>query len=419
MLRPTGSWVALVTPFTEAGEVDFAGFERLIDFQVEHGTSGLLIMGSTGEPTLLTPDERREILDRVCAYAQGKIPVFAGTTCGSTVETIALSRYAEQAGADGLLLLVPAYATPPQDGIYLHFKAVAEAVSIPIAVYNNPSRVGVNIDPATIIKLAEIPNIVADKEAMGNIGQLVEVLRSTNGRLYLLCCDYPGYGLILPTLALGGHGTANIAGNIIPREMAEMSRPWQSWDDVRRTRELYFKYVPLLSALYSQPNPIAVKAALRLMGLPTAALIAPLTGRFADRCGSKLSCFLGMGMVASAGVSLTLWQTTTPPWQIVASLVALGLGMGLTQSPVAAAVTFIVAKEQLGVALGIFNMFRFISGSLGTTVFGIILQSASSPSNLGTFRLDFYLLIAVASLAALVALGLPGPVACQSPPDQN
>jgi len=276
MLRPTGSWVALVTPFTETGEIDFTGFERLIDFQIENGTSGVLIMGSTGEPTLLTAGERREILDRVCAYAKGKIPVFAGTTCGSTQETIELSRYAEQAGADGLLLLVPAYATPPQDGIYLHFKAVAEAVNIPVAIYNNPSRVGVNIDPATIIKLSEIPNIVADKEAMGNISQLVGVLKGTSGRLHLLCCDYPGYGLILPTLALGGHGTANIAGNIIPREMAEMSRPWQSWEDVERTRELYFRYVPLLSALYSQPNPIAVKAALRLMGLPGGPVRRPL-----------------------------------------------------------------------------------------------------------------------------------------------
>ncbi len=299
MLRPTGSWVALVTPFTERGEVDFAGFERLIDFQVEHGTSGLLIMGSTGEPTLLTPEERREILDRVCAYAKGKIPVFAGTTCGSTRETIELSRYAEQAGADGLLLLVPSYATPPQDGVYLHFRAVAEAVSIPIAIYNNPSRVGVNIDPATIIKLAELSNIVADKEAMGNISQLVEVLRGTDGRLHLLCCDYPGYGLILPTLALGGHGTANIAGNIIPREMAEMSRPWQSWDDVRRTRELYFRYVPLLSALYSRPNPIAVKAALQLLGLPGGPVRHPLVNMTQLRQLDRL--LEGLGVKAKYG----------------------------------------------------------------------------------------------------------------------
>jgi len=284
MLYPTGSWVALVTPFSEAGEVDFAGFERLIDFQIKHGTSGLLIMGSTGEPTLLSMDERQEILDRVCAYAKNRIPIFAGTTCGNTRETIELSRYAEKAGADGLLLLVPSYACPPQDGIYAHFKAVAEAVSIPIAVYNNPSRVGVNIDPATMIKLADIPNIVADKEAMGNVSQLVEVLRGTKGRLHLLCCDYPGYGLIIPTLALGGHGTANIAGNVIPHQMAEMSRPWQSWEDAARTRELYFHYVPLLSALYSLSNPIAVKAALRLMGLPGGPVRPPLV----EMTGEKL-----------------------------------------------------------------------------------------------------------------------------------
>jgi EmrB/QacA subfamily drug resistance transporter len=151
----------------------------------------------------------------------------------------------------------------------------------------------------------------------------------------------------------------------------------------------------------------------------TAALVAPLAGHFTDSCGSKLSCFLGMGVVALAGVGLTFWRETTSPWQVVVSLVVLGLGMGLTQSPVAAAVTFVVAKEHLGVALGIFNMFRFISGTLGTTVFGIILQSASSPLNLGAFRLDFYLLIAVASAAALLALNLPGPIACQPPSNRS
>jgi len=156
-----------------------------------------------------------------------------------------------------------------------------------------------------------------------------------------------------------------------------------------------------------------------LLPLFTAALVAPLAGRFADRCGSRLSCFLGMGVVALAGISLISWRATTSPWQIVISLAALGLGMGLNQSPVAAAVTFVVAKEQLGVALGIFSMVRFISGSLGATIFGIILQGASSSPNLGAFRLDFYLLIAVASVAALLALHLPGPIACQPLSDQN
>jgi 4-hydroxy-tetrahydrodipicolinate synthase len=276
MLRLTGSWVALITPLTEDDAVDVAGFCRLIDFHVAHGTSGLILCGSTGEPSLLTTDEKRLIFDQVLPYAKGKIPVFVGTTCGSTAETVELSRHAQQAGADGLLLIVPPYAQPPQEAIYRHFRTVAEAVDLPVAIYNNPSRVGVNIDAETVIRLAEIPNIVADKEAMPNVGQLAAIMRAAGDRLCLLCCDYPGYGLILPTLALGGHGTANVAGNIIPEEMAAMSRPWQTFEDVRRSRELYFRYLPLLSAMYSLSNPVPVKAAVGLLGLPAGHVRRPL-----------------------------------------------------------------------------------------------------------------------------------------------
>jgi len=276
-LRPEGSWVAIATPFTEEGEVDFWGFERLVDFHVENGSDGLLLMGSTGEATLLSMEERRAILDRVLAYAKGRIPVFAGTTCSNTKETIGLTEYAARAGADGVLLVVPPYAQPPQEGVYEHFKAVAEAVDIPVALYNNPSRVGVNIDPETIIRLAELPNVVADKEAMGDIDQLAKVVMGAGDKINLLCCDYPGYGLILPTLALGGHGTANIAGNIIPQEMAALSRPWRTWEDMERTRRLYFQFLPLLRALYSASNPIAVKAAMRALGLPAGLPRRPLS----------------------------------------------------------------------------------------------------------------------------------------------
>jgi 4-hydroxy-tetrahydrodipicolinate synthase len=276
MVRLTGSWVALITPFTEDDAVDIAGFCQLIDFHLAHGTDGLILCGSTGEPSLLTTDEKRLIFDRVLPYAKGKIPVFVGTTCGSTAETVELSRYAQQAGADGLLLIVPPYAQPPQEAIYRHFCTVAEAADLPIAIYNNPSRVGVNIDAETVIRLAEIPNIVADKEAMPNVGQLATIMRAVGDRLSLLCCDYPGYGLILPTLALGGHGTANVAGNVIPAEMAAMSRPWQTFEDVQRSRELYFRYLPLLSAMYSLSNPVPVKAAAGLLGLPAGHVRRPL-----------------------------------------------------------------------------------------------------------------------------------------------
>jgi 4-hydroxy-tetrahydrodipicolinate synthase len=276
VLKPEGSWVAIPTPFTADDEVDFPGFERLVDFQVDHGTDGLLLMGSTGESSALSMDERREILDRVLAYAKGKIPTLAGTTCGNTKQTIQLSRHAQQADADGLLLVVPPYLKPTQDGVYEHFKAVAEAVDIPVAIYNNPGRVGVNIDPPTVAELAKIPNLVADKEAMGNIGQLVTIRRETADKLNLLCCDAPAFSLIIPTLALGGHGTANISGNVIPEEMAEMSQPWRSWADVQRTKELLFTYFPLMSTLYSLSNPIVVKAALRLLGLPSGHVRRPL-----------------------------------------------------------------------------------------------------------------------------------------------
>ncbi len=276
MIRPEGSWVAIPTPFTNEDEIDFPGFEKLVDFQAQNGSEGILLMGSTGESPSLSMNERREILDRVLAYAKGKIPVLAGTTCGNTKQTIELTQYAQRAGADGALLVVPPYLKPSQDGLYEHFKAVAEAVDIPIAIYNNPGRVGVNIEPATVIKLAQMPNIVADKEAMGNISQLVQVRRQAGDRINLLCCDAPGLSLIVPTLALGGHGTANISGNVIPQEMAEMSKPWHSWEDVERTRELVFEYFPLMSALYSRTNPVAVKAALRILGLPAGHVRRPL-----------------------------------------------------------------------------------------------------------------------------------------------
>jgi 4-hydroxy-tetrahydrodipicolinate synthase len=276
MFRPEGSWVAIPTPFTEDDEVDYSGFHTLVDFQIEHGTDGLLLMGSTGESSALSMDERRAILDEVLAYTKDRILTLAGTTCGNTKQTVELSQHAQRAGADGLLLVVPPYLRPTQDGIYEHLKTVAGSVDLPVAIYNNPTRVGVNIEPATVIALAETPNIVADKEAMPNISQLVQIRREAADKINLLCCDAPGFSLIVPTLALGGHGTANISGNIIPEEMAAMSQPWRSWEDVERTRTLLFSYSPALSAMYSVTNPVAVKAALRLLGLPAGHVRRPL-----------------------------------------------------------------------------------------------------------------------------------------------
>ncbi len=304
MIRPTGSWVALITPFTEEDEVDIAGFHRLIDFHLSHGTDGLLLCGSTGEPSLLTTDEKRQIFDQVLPHAHDRIPVFVGTTCGTTAETVELSRYAHEAGADGLLLVVPPYSRPPQEAIYQHFRTVAEAVDLPIAIYNNPSRVGVNIDAETIIHLAEIPNIVADKEAIPNVAQLAAIMEAAGDRLHLLCCDYPGYGLILPTLSLGGHGSANVSGNIIPEEMAAMSRPWQSMEDLQRSRELYFRYLPLLSMMYSLSSPVPVKTAVGLLGLPAGRVRRPLPDLAPDHVAKLKALLVRLGVIDKYGASV-------------------------------------------------------------------------------------------------------------------
>ena len=277
LYRPEGSWVAIITPFTPQGKVDMDGYKGLIDFHAANQTSALLIMGSTGEPTTLTLEERKEIIRELGPYCQGKIPVFFGVTLGSTEATIDLARYAQEHDADGVVLVAPPYIAPPQDAVYNFLKAVCDSIDIAVGLYNNPARVVVNLNPSTIIRLAqECPNLVADKEAVPDVGQLASVMDGTRGRIKLLTCDSPVYAMILPTLALGGHGTANVTGNVAPREVAEMSRPWTNYEQVLRSRELYFELVPLMEAVYSAPNPIATKAMVRLMGLPAGYCRAPL-----------------------------------------------------------------------------------------------------------------------------------------------
>ena len=270
LIYPEGSWVALITPFDEKGKLDIDGFKRLVDFQVSNGTGGLLLMGSTGEPTSLSQEERKDIIIEMAPYCKGKIPVFFGVTRGSTDATIELAQFAQEKGADGVLLVVPPYVAPPQSAVLEYLKNVCRSVDISVAIYNNPARVIVNIDPPTIAKLVEeCPNLVADKEAVPSVAQLASVMEETGGRLRLLCCDAPQYALALPTLGMGGHGTANVTGNIAPREMAELSKPWRSWDDVIKGRHLYFEYLPLMAAAYSATNPVAIKAMVKLMGLPS------------------------------------------------------------------------------------------------------------------------------------------------------
>jgi len=279
MLKSTGSWVAVVTPFQEDGTVDFAGFRRLVDFHVANGTDMLLVAGSAGEGTLLTFEERTEICRELVPYCQDRTPLYVGVTCPTTRDTVRLAQAAEAAGATGVVVTVPAYLLPPQYAVLEYFREVARSVSCEVAIYNNPSRVRVNIEPQTFASLFhEFPNVAINKDASARSSQLAGVMRLTNHQARAFCCDNPDYGLILSTLAMGGRGTANITGNIIPAEMHELSRPWASMADVTRCRDLMFKHLRLMQLMYRLVNPIMVKAALKLLGLPSGAPRPPLQG---------------------------------------------------------------------------------------------------------------------------------------------
>ncbi|MBP8674977.1 MAG: dihydrodipicolinate synthase family protein, partial [Acetomicrobium sp.] len=218
LVRPSGSWVALITPFTPDDKVDIDGFAKLVDFHAANDTDGVVFMGSTGEAPSLSTEEKKEIIQTMAPYCKGKVPALFGVTCSTTKETIQLAEFAEANGADGILMVVPPYIIPPQEAIYEYFSTVAKSVSISVTIYNNPGRVVANIDPMTVSMLANIPNIVADKEAVPNGNQLTEVMNMVGGKINVLCCDSPKFSIILPLMAMGGHGTANVTGNIIPRE---------------------------------------------------------------------------------------------------------------------------------------------------------------------------------------------------------
>ncbi|MEG3066376.1 dihydrodipicolinate synthase family protein [Acetomicrobium sp.] len=276
MIRPTGSWVAMPTPFKPDNTIDYAGFETLIERQVKYGTSQLFVLGSCGETSLLTVKEKKEIVKEVIKMTKGKIPVFFNASANTTEASVEFAKYVEGKGGNGVIFSVPPYVLIPQSAVYEHLNTCMSSVNIPCGIYNNPSRTGVLVEPETIAKLSSNnPNFIVDKEAMPYVKQLVQVKRLCGDKINILCCDYPDYSIVIPTLAIGGNGTANIGGNIIPEEVALFSRPWDSIEKMETCRKLYFKYYPLLQSLYQLSNPIVIKAALRILGLPGGHLRRP------------------------------------------------------------------------------------------------------------------------------------------------
>ena len=261
--RFQGSFVAMVTPFRN-GKVDEAKVRELVEFHTSHGTDGLIPCGTTGESPALSHDEHRRVVELVVEAAHGRIPVIAGTGSNSTAEAIDLTRHAERAGAAGALVVNPYYNKPTQDGLYRHFRAVAESVAIPILVYNIQSRTAVNVETVTLERLVrDAKNVVGVKEASGSLDQMSQVVAACGPDFSVLSGDD---NLTLPLLAIGGHGVISVIANIVPRETAEMVHAALD-GDWKRARELHYKLFPLARAAFLETNPIPIKEAMAMASM--------------------------------------------------------------------------------------------------------------------------------------------------------
>jgi 4-hydroxy-tetrahydrodipicolinate synthase len=259
----TGVGTALVTPFTKGGELDETGVRRLARRQIDAGVHFLVPCGTTGESPTLSSDERIRVVEIVADEANGKVPILAGAGGYDTREVIHAARDMQQAGANGLLSVTPYYNKPTAEGLFQHYRAIAESTPLPIVVYNVPGRTGVNVDVPTLARMAEIPNIVGVKEASGNITQMCEVCRAVPGEFIVLSGDD---ALTLPLMAIGGRGVISVASNEIPAEMAQMVEAAER-EDFAAARKIHARIMPLLMVNFIEANPVPVKAAMADMGL--------------------------------------------------------------------------------------------------------------------------------------------------------
>lgn len=258
-----GTYTALVTPFRN-GQIDFAALKRLVQAQIRAGVDGVVPVGTTGESPTLDYDEHIEVIERTVEFADGRIPVIAGTGGNSTSEAIYLTKGAEEAGADGSLQVAPYYNKPTQEGLFQHFKAVARDTKLPLVLYNIPGRCGIEIGVETTRRLAAAcPNIVAMKEAGGNADRVSQLRAALRDGFTILSGDD---SLTLPFMAVGAHGVISVASNLIPREVARMVRAFAS-GRLAEAQKLHRKFYPLFKDLFLETNPVPVKAALAMRGL--------------------------------------------------------------------------------------------------------------------------------------------------------
>jgi 4-hydroxy-tetrahydrodipicolinate synthase len=266
-----GSIVAIVTPFKD-NKIDEKALTDLIEWHIAEGTYAIVPCGTTGESATLEYEEHYRVIELTVQAVNGRVPVIAGTGANSTAETIMMTGKAKEVGADGVLLVVPYYNKPTQEGLYRHYKAVAEAVDIPQVLYNVPGRTALNMLPSTVARLAELDNVVAIKEASGNMAQVSEVIRLCGDRINVLSGDD---FTTLPLMVLGGKGTISVSANVAPKDLSTMCQALLD-GNIEEAKKLHFKLEPLNKGMFIETNPISVKTALSLMGKIEEELRLPL-----------------------------------------------------------------------------------------------------------------------------------------------
>ena len=273
-MRPiAGSIVALVTPMLEDGSIDYAGLRKLIDWHIAEGTNCLGVVGTTGESPTVSIEENCEVLRVSVEHAKGRIPIMAGTGANSTSEAIELSRYALKVGADCTLSVVPYYNKPSQEGIYQHFKKIAEAVDIPMVLYNVPGRTVADMQAPTALRLAKIPGIVGIKEATGEIDRAAYLIKHAPSGFSIYSGDD---GTAIALMLLGGHGNVSVTANVAPRAMSELCKAALA-GDAKKASAIHMKLVELHQALFVEPSPAPAKWAMARLGLCGSALRLPIT----------------------------------------------------------------------------------------------------------------------------------------------
>jgi 4-hydroxy-tetrahydrodipicolinate synthase len=263
---------AMVTPFDKNGNIDFQKTSTLIDYLINHGSDSLVITGTTGESPTLSTEEKIALIKHTVKEVNGRVPVIAGTGSNNTAASIKLTKQAEALGVDAIMLVVPYYNKPSQEGLYQHFKAIAESTKLPIMLYNIPGRSVVNMSVDTIVRLSELPNVIAIKEASGNLDAMAEIITKTDNNFALYSGDD---GLTLPVLSIGGAGVVSVASHIIGKEMQAMISAFVSGDHVTAAQQ-HRTLLPIIKQLFAVPNPAPIKTALQVRGLDVGSVRLPL-----------------------------------------------------------------------------------------------------------------------------------------------